>query len=141
MTLRVDTKIFESIASVIPPGRALVLFAFCRGANLFRIYVPAAYHPDSLLAKLLGEEATRALIDQFACETVELSSLASLNAVRHLGEVWAATRRDPAVRNLTLADDLALTDRRIRQLRQQLNREAWPGLEELLPPEEREASA
>lgn len=126
---------FDSLAGVIPPGRALLLFSFCAGARLRRIYVPVRFAADSLLARLLGEEATRALIDQFGGECIELSTLASYDSVRALGRVWAATWRDPAVKSLTLADDLAITDRRVRQLRQTLRLEAWPGLEELLPPE------
>lgn len=126
---------FEWIAGVIPPGRALILFSFFAGAGRRHVYVPVTYRPDSLVGRLIGEEAARALICQFPGETIELSSLSSLTAVRNLGPVWGATRRDPAARTLTLADGLELTDRRIRQLRQQLRVEGWPGLEELLPAE------
>lgn len=127
MSVDQGVLLFERLANAIGPGAALKISAFY-GQGSCTLYVPENVHVINghRLEKLIGEEAFGYLVSSFGGETIPAPRLACMDVLRRAGAIANLARYNVPPR--IVAASLDLSERRVRQITEQLRLEGFAGL-------------
>lgn len=125
MSVDQGVKVFERLAEAVGPGAALKICAFY-GQGPCSLYVPESLPKTHRLSNLIGEEAFLWLIASFGGQTIFVPRLSCLDTLRRAGAIAKLTLH--GVPASVIADSVNLSERRVKDIADQLRLEGFSGL-------------
>lgn len=117
--------ILEDLSGVIGFTNTLKLMAWFGGDHKRRLYIPLTFDPDQIMAKVIGEDSARRLIQEWPGEFLSVPSLPDYEADVRKRKVKRMIEQNFGTQEI--AGFLEMSERRIQQICRELE------LAELIP--------